>query len=145
MIIRSRLACAVLTFVLAGSVALRAQSEESPRSFECEFKTGQSTTYEGGSFSSKVAQPLAFTIEKIDLEAQKAVLKTSEGEGGRLSVVRAINANHFIEAVQEGFLNLTTIYDMDPAASTYPAAHSRHFGFLGQPVIAQYTGLCRAR
>ncbi len=57
--------------------------------------------------------------------------------------MRAINANHFIEAVNEGFLNLTTIYDKDPATGLYPAVHSRHFGILGQPVFGQYTGSCR--
>lgn len=55
---------------------------------------------------------------------------------GKLRIVRALNANSFLEVVDEGFLNLTTIYDLDPATGTYPAVHSRHFGVIGQPVFA---------
>ncbi|MFA5952703.1 MAG: hypothetical protein WC807_20780 [Hyphomicrobium sp.] len=122
-----------------------AQSQETPSALNCEFKEGTATSYEGGVFKSKAPQPLSFAIEGIDLEGQKAVLKTGEGAGGKLSIVRAINANHFIEAVNEGFLNLTTVYDKDPATGRYPAVHSRHFGILGQPVTGQYTGTCQAR
>jgi hypothetical protein len=57
-------------------------------------------------------------------------------------VVRAINANHYLEVVNEGFLNLTTVYDKDEKTGKYPAVHSRHFGILGQPVFGQYTGFC---
>ena len=110
----------------------------------CEFKDGSSSTYESGSFKSKPPQPLSFIIDKVDLEGQTAVLRAEGGAEGKLSVVRAINANHFIEAVTEGFLNLTTIYDKDVGTGLYPAVHSRHFGLLGQPVIGQYTGACRA-
>jgi hypothetical protein len=46
--------------------------------------------------------------------------------------------------MNEGFLNLTTVYDKDAATGTYPAVHSRHFGLMGQPVFAQYAGTCKA-
>ena len=66
--------------------------------------------------------------------------------GGRASstlrAVRALNANHFLEVANEGFWNITTIYDRDPATGKYPAVHSRHFGLFGQPVFAQYAGTC---
>ena len=78
------------------------------------------------------------------MEGQAARLLTGNAGGaGTLRIVRAINANHYLEVVTEGFLNLTTIYDRDPATGTFPAVHSRHFGLLGQPVFAQYTGVCR--
>ena len=57
-------------------------------------------------------------------------------------IVRAINANHFLEVMNEGFLNLTTVYDKDATTGAYPAVHSRHFGLMGQPVFAQYAGTC---
>jgi hypothetical protein len=126
------------------SLAFAAEAQDAPSSYVCEFTGGQAWSYTAGTFQSKPPQPLSFTIENVDLEKQTAVLKAkSGGLPGKLSVVRAINANHFIEAVNEGFLNLTTIYDKDPATGTYPAVHSRHFGILGQPVFGQYTGSCR--
>ena len=60
-------------------------------------------------------------------------------------MVRALNANHYLEVAQEGFLNVTTVYDLDPATNSRPAIHSRHLGLLGQPIFAQYAGFCTAR
>lgn len=123
-----------------------AGAEDIPKSLDCAFESGASWSYENGAFSSSASHPLSFSIEDIDLEAQAALLKTgADAKGGKLSVVRAINANHFLEAVNEGFLNLTTVYDRDPATGKHPAVHSRHFGLLGQPVFGQYTGFCSAK
>ena len=60
-------------------------------------------------------------------------------------LVRALNANSFLEVANEGFLNLTTVYDRDATSGTYPAVHSRHFGIIGQPVFGQYAGTCKAK
>ena len=117
-----------------------------PVAYACEFKDGASWSFDAGAFKSAPSSPLTFDIEKIDLEGQTAVLKSTSGTGnGSLRIIRAINANHFLEAVAEGFLNLTTVYDMDASSGLYPAVHSRHFGLLGQPVFAQYSGFCRAK
>lgn len=132
---------------LAGAFAAGANAEEGlPKSLACSFPSGTSWSYEAGDFKSKTPTALSFTIDKIDLEGQAAVLNANaEGTGAKLSVVRAINANHFLEAVNEGFLNLTTVYDKDASNGKYPAVHSRHFGLLGQPVFSQYTGFCTAQ
>jgi len=130
--------------MLAILMAPQASAEGLAKHLSCTFDRGTSTTYEAGEFISKPAQPLTFEIADIDLEAQSARLLTSDGDGvGTLRVVRALNANHFLEVVNEGFLNLTTIYDLDAARGTYPAVHSRHLGLLGQPVFAQYSGQCK--
>ncbi|HEX2843531.1 hypothetical protein [Hyphomicrobium sp.] len=133
---------------LAAGVGARAEDvgdDSLPKTFKCSFTSGASWSYDAGTFQSKPPNPLAFSIEDIDLEKQSATLKTQpDGKSGKLSVVRAINANHFLEVVNEGFLNLTTIYDKDTTAGKYPAVHSRHFGLLGQPVFGQYTGFCTA-
>jgi hypothetical protein len=133
-------ACAVMLGAALGP----ARAQESPTSYVCDFTGGAAWSYTAGAFQSKPPQPLSFTIEEIDLDKQTAVLKPKSGADrpGKLTVVRAINANHFIEAVNEGFLNITTVYDKDPATGLYPAVHSRHFGILGQPVFGQYTGAC---
>ena len=55
------------------------------------------------------------------------------------------SVRYWTEHVNEGFLNLTTIYDKDATSGVYPAVHSRHFGLLGQPVLAQYAGTCTAK
>lgn len=128
---------------VSGVVSVGA-GEDFPKRVTCTFDTGTSTTYEGGNFVAKPAQALSFDISNIDLEAQSAHFITGDGSGsGTLRIVRALNANHFLEVVNEGFLNLTTIYDDDAARGVHPAVHSRHLGLLGQPVFAQYSGLCK--
>lgn len=118
-------------------------AEEGVPNLACVFDRGASWTYEGGAFNSTPSHPLSFKIRNVDLEEQTATLSLKpDVEGGTLTVVRAINANHFIEAVTEGFLNLTTVYDRDPKTGKHPAVHSRHFGLIGQPVFGQYTGFC---
>lgn len=127
-------------FAVAGSPA-RAQGE--PTGFNCTFTSGTTWTFENGAFKSGHPHALEFTIVGIDLERQTAQLAPEPGKAPTpLKIVRAINANHFLEVVNEGFLNLTTVYDKDPTSGTYPAVHSRHFGVLGQPVVAQYAGTC---
>ena len=61
-----------------------------------------------------------------------------------MRIVRAINANHYLEVAAEGFLNLTTVYDKAPGTDVYPAVHSRHLGVIGEPVYGRYTGTCKA-
>lgn len=136
---------ALCVTVALGLAAATAGADDIPKNLTCSFTEGASGSYEAGVFKSKTPSPLSFSIETIDLEQQTATLKTApDAPSGKLSVVRAINANHFLEVVNEGFLNLTTVYDKDTTAGTYPAVHSRHFGLLGSPVFGQYTGSCRA-
>lgn len=117
-------------------------ADAAPKPLSCTFSSGTTQTFENGRFQRSDAKELVFAIEDIDLAAQKAKVRISETARGNLSIVRAINANHYIEPVNEGFLNLTTVYDKDQATGKYPAVHSRHFGLIGQPVISQYTGFC---
>lgn len=134
---------AVLGLFLAPSPASAA---ETAPSLTCEFKSGAAWSYDAGNFRSTTPAPLRFDIDSIDLDGQSATLEMGSGEkGGTLRVIRAINANHFLEVVNEGFLNLTTVYDKDPATGLHPAVHSRHFGILGSPVFSQYTGICREK
>jgi hypothetical protein len=136
-----------LVFALAIAMGAAAGAEDDdPGALACEFNAGHAWSYEGGAFRPETPAGISFEIADIDVEGQAARLLTgNSGGAGTLRIVRAINANHYLEVVTEGFLNLTTIYDRDPATGTFPAVHSRHFGLLGQPVFAQYTGVCRAR
>jgi hypothetical protein len=123
-----------------------AHAQDAPAAYTCTFSAGTAWTFENGAFKSKAPEPLTLTITDIDLDRQTARLAPEGGKPpGALKVVRAINANHFLEVVNEGFLNLTTIYDKDEASGSYPAVHSRHFGVLGQPVVNQYAGTCTAK
>lgn len=108
----------------------------------CTFEQGHSWSYDAGKFVSAAPSKLSFEIAAIDLEGQSASLVMDGKPSGTLRVVRALNANHFLEVANEGFLNLTTIYDFDRTTGSYPAVHSRHFGILGQPVFGQYVGAC---
>lgn len=131
--------------VLAAVLAPGAGAQDAPQGFSCVFESGQTWTHEGGKFQSAPAATLKFDIEKIDLEKQSATLVLEGKQTGDLRIVRALNANSFLEVAQEGFLNLTTVYDKDAASGTFPAVHSRHLGLLGQPIFAQYPGNCTAR
>ncbi len=120
-------------------------AEGAPEHFVCTFESGSSWSYDAGKFQSAPPAKLSFEIGSINLEGQAADLIVDGRQSGKFRIVRALNANHFLEVANEGFLNLTTIYDLDPATGDYPAVHSRHFGILGQPVFAQYAGTCSAK
>jgi hypothetical protein len=126
-------------------VAVAAADEVLPANYACTFEKGNSWSFDAGAFKSVTPSPLSFDIGKIDLEKQTADLSIDGKAAGTLRVVRALNANSFLEVANEGFLNLTTVYDLDAASGTYPAVHSRHFGVIGQPVFAQYAGSCKAK
>jgi hypothetical protein len=117
-------------------------ADELPAHFVCTFETGTSWSYDAGKFQSAPPSKLAFEIGNINLEGQAADLIVDGRQSGKFRIVRALNANHFLEVANEGFLNLTTIYDLDATTGAHPAVHSRHFGILGQPVFAQYAGTC---
>jgi hypothetical protein len=136
------------TLALLLSAAVTSAQAEEPTGFSCTFKAGTTLTYNKAksTFRKVAAKPLKFDVDSIDLAGQKAELTTSGSKGkGPLRIVRALNANHFLEVVSEGFLNITTIYDRDTKLGAHPAVHSRHFGLFGEPVVAQYMGNCKAK
>jgi hypothetical protein len=135
-ILHLALAAALVVWPVAGL------AQSAPDGFSCTFEVGQSQIYGDGAFRQHKAEPLQFTIAAVNLDAQRAELVTSKGRGP-LRIVRAIGANHFLEVVTEGFLNITTIYAKDEKRGVHPAVHSRHFGLFGEPLIAQYTGACK--
>jgi hypothetical protein len=141
-----RIALIVAALASAGSPPPALAADEVPTALSCRFDTGTTGTFDKGEFQSSTPAPLAFDLKDIDLDGQRATLVLPDAaQPGTVRIIRALNANHFLEVVQEGFLNLTTIYDRDPATGAYPAVHSRHFGLLGTPVFAQYRGLCRGK
>jgi hypothetical protein len=134
--------CAVAVVLMTGA----GQAQDEPKGYVCTFDAGTAWTFDAGKFTQKSPAPIKLEIANVDLARQDATLASDAGKApGALKIVRAINANHFLEVVNEGFLNLTTVYDKDPASGTYPAVHSRHFGVLGQPVVSQYAGTCTAK
>ena len=134
--------CAAAIVLMSGA----GRAEDEPKGYVCTFDTGTAWTFDAGKFAQKPPAPIKLEIANVDLERQTATLVPDAGNApGALKIVRAINANHFLEVVNEGFLNLTTVYDKDPASGIYPAVHSRHFGVLGQPVVSQYAGTCTAK
>lgn len=143
---RIALASSVGCLLAAMACLGAARAQDEPKHFVCTFAAGNAWSYEGGSFKTAAPEPLTFEIADIDLDGQSARLITDgRDKPGTLKIVRAINANHFLEVMNEGFLNLTTVYDKDAATGTYPAVHSRHFGLMGQPVFAQYAGTCTSK
>lgn len=128
--------------LIGGTGHLMAQKS---KGYECIFDKGTVRTFENGVFTSKPAKELRFSIADIDLANQYAALVTPKGTGD-LRIVRAIGANHFLEVVTEGYLNVTTIYEIGkPGMREFPAVHSRHLAVFGVPIFTQYQGLCRAK
>ena len=112
--------------------------------YSCVFPSGKVYTFENDVFQEDNASKLSFKIGDIKLDRQTASLITESGKGG-LKIVRAIGANHFLEVITEGFLNITTIYGAPASDGSFPAVHSRHIGLLGTPVVSQYHGTCKAQ
>lgn len=138
-------------FILLSMVAAVSASGASPgaaqeeaKGFSCQFARSTTQSYAKGSFRRRPAKPLSLEIAAIDLAAQAAELVTPDGKG-TLRIVRAVGANHFLEVVAEGYLNITTIYARDPRTGNHPAVHSRHFGLFGEPLVSQYVGRCTAK
>jgi hypothetical protein len=141
---RKRLLAVCVAAALATPAA--AASDAWKGTLVCTFPGGISAVQEEGVFKQSPAAALAFEVGSIDLDTQMASIVAKEGAAPEpLRIVRALNANHFIEVLMEGFLSLTTIYDPDGKTGLYPAVHSRHVGLLGQAVVAQYTGTCKAK
>ncbi len=128
--------------VIYVSCLLAAGSAAAANGFRCSFPGGTVNTFENDVFQAAPASALAFEIGDVDLRRQHAALVTSKGKGD-LKIVRAIGANHFLEVITEGYLNITTIYGEPASDGSFPAVHSRHFGLFGQPVVSQYHGTCK--
>lgn len=140
------LACSLATYTAAHGQSVAGQSAKpDPKSLACEFAAGQTHAYANGAFAAKTPAPLNFLIVEINLEAQSARIATGPaGTVGDVRIIRALNANHYLEILNEGFLSLTTVYDAD-ASGNHPAVHTRHMGVVGQPVSTHYTGVCRSK
>ena len=139
-----RLALPAAALLAMASTSTAAVAQETPTGYACTFKRGASQAYVKGQYRTRLARALTMEIGAINLEGQRAELITPDGKGA-LRIVRALGANHFLEVVAEGYLNITTVYQKDEARGHYPAVHSRHFGLFGEPLVAQYTGTCAAK
>jgi len=136
----------IVSALLGLLCAVGAASAQSDReTLVCTFRDGTAATQVDGAFKQTPASPIIFELKDIDLDAETAKIAAKPGADPMpLRIVRALNANHFIEVLTEGFLSLTTIYDKNGATNEFPAVHSRHVGIFGQAVVAQYTGTCKA-
>lgn len=143
-LVRPGLAMPVATFLALAAFLPPAAAQETPTGYACAFNRGASQAYVKGRYRTRLAKALTMEIGAINLEGQRAELVTPDGRGA-LRIVRALGANHFLEVVAEGYLNITTVYQKDEARGFYPAVHSRHFGLFGEPLVAQYTGTCMAK
>ena len=98
----------MLTVALAVVMpAIARAADEGPTALSCRFDAGTAWGFEAGKFISQPTSPLAFEITDINVEVQTSKLISDGTHTGALRIVRALNANHFLEVVNEGFLNLT--------------------------------------
>lgn len=131
-------ATAALALVLSGPAGA------ADAGYSCSFTEGTSFSYGKGKFVPEAVSTLAFSIGDINEKAQTATLDTGRGTSV-LKLAQAVNATHFLEVANEGYLNVTTVYEKDDATGLYPAVHSRHLALLGQPIVTQYHGFCRPK
>ncbi len=142
---RLTIALALAAAGLGAAPAMAAKTAKGPDAFECRFENGATWAFDKGAFRAEATSGrLAFAISGIDRKRQTARLETGKGSAA-LKIVRALDATHFLEVTVAGYLAITTIYDCETAGGARPAVHSRHLGIVGQPLIAQYRGLCRPR
>jgi hypothetical protein len=134
----------VLGLALFVGLSAPAAATEEAKAYTCTFKLGEAHAYSKGRFKPTKAGPVTLEIAGVNYAKQEAELVSGERRS-ILRIIRAVNAVHFLEAVGEGYLNLTTIYDRDAGSATYSAVHSRHFALLGQPIVSQYRGTCLAK
>ncbi len=139
-VLLSALAAALLSTLASEPVT----AQGAPQGYACTFPRGASHAFTKGRYRARAAKPITMEIAAIDLPGQRAELVTPAGKG-TLRVVLAVGANHFLEVVTDGYLNVTTVYTKDEKSGAHPAVHSRHFGLFGEPLIAQYTGSCKAQ
>jgi hypothetical protein len=132
-----------LAAALVFMAPLQADDGKLPAALACEFKDGGAWAFERGAFVEKPARNFALEIAEIDVDGQIARAKRDEASA-TLRIVRALDAHSFIEVAVEGYLNVTTVYSRGPDGS-YPAAHSRHFAVLGEPLVSQYRGACKPK
>ncbi len=130
-----------LCLALALGVAAPAAATEEATGYTCTFKVGAAHAYAKGRFKPTKAGPVTLDIAGINYAKQEAERVSGERRSV-MRIIRAVNAVHFLEAVGEGYVNLTTVYDRDSGSATHSAVHSRHFALLGQPIVSQYRGTC---
>ncbi len=142
---RVRTMCSTLSLALCLAAPAHAASD-GLAPLACSFLLGSAWSYTAGDYARADSQPLAFDITDVNFDAQTArLIVDGKVASAAMRVVRALNASHFIEVANEGYMNVTTVFDVDPAVGKRPAIHSRHLGVVGQPVFAQYAGFCTAK
>lgn len=127
----------------AAFVSIMGGAPLAAQEYSCRFGSGSAHVFENGGYEQRRAGTLEFGIAAVDVNAQTAELRTGKGSG-RLRVVLALGAQHFIEVAAAGYLNLTTIYEQASTVGVYPAVHSRHSNVAGAPVVSQLHGFCRS-
>ena len=131
-----------MVLLLTGGPGVNAAAD--PGWLRCDFRDGQTWSYNHGSYGAAKSGRLAFDIQNIDQKAQSAQLKNGQATS-ELKLVQALDARHYIEVTVAGYLNITTVYDSgDDGGDTWLAVHSRHLGIVGQPVVSQYRGTCKS-
>jgi hypothetical protein len=134
----------LVCFALLVGFVMPAAATDEATGYTCTFTVGAAHAFTKGRFKPTKAGPVTLDIAGVNYAKQEAELVSGERRAV-LRIIRAVNAVHFLEAVGEGYLNLTTIYDRDTGAITHSAVHSRHFGVLGQAIVSQYRGACLAK
>ena len=127
----------------ANAPATHAQASDLPSALACTFLDGGAWSFEKGAFAPKSVDKFAFVMRDIERSAMTARLERKDGLA-MLRMVQAVDALHFIEVGVEGYLNLTTVYEKQPNGD-HPAVHSRHVAVLGEPLVSQYRGTCKAQ
>ena len=130
-------ACSLVTAV--GTSAL---AKELPSAFKCRFATGYFSAPEGGTFETKPAGKMEFTIAAINADQGSAQMVGNMG-ATPLAILRGGYTLNFLEQTPVGNINLTTVYTASDAEGRFYAVHSRHIGTAEDAMVSQYLGSCQ--
>lgn len=136
-------------FILISLCSISAFAEERPldkiAGFTCEFPTSTVNDWQEEAPAPALRKDQKFSFRLDSIDAAKGTAKIiGTGGASNLKVMPYPESLHFIEAMESGNVNLTTIYNSPTKDGKYKAVHSRHMK-IGDPLPSQGYGFCRPK
>ena len=116
------------------------------KSVRCQFNEGTTASWDGGKprlERGKAGEGTTSTFDSIDVKEGRARLITRAGAGD-VAVISTLIGVTFIESVENGGLNITTVFTqyVKAAGERFIAVFSKHVDVFG-PLPSQWHGTCQ--
>jgi len=148
-----RLVWLMLSWLLTSTFAVQALCADKAfdqllraKSVRCQFNEGTTASWDGGKprlERGKASEGTASTFDSIDIKEGRARLITGAGAGD-VAVIFTLIGVTFIESVENGGLNITTVFAqyVKAAGERFIAVFSKHVDVFG-PLPSQWHGTCQ--